>query len=226
MSGSERDLLAGEYALGTLEGEALTEAERLMATDHEFAREVIAWQNRLAPLSRLAQTSGPPADLWERIEATTSASAAPRDAAPRDNVVRLNRLWVWRAATTGSLALAACLAAFMLIRQPAPREIAVLAPPQGDAPVLIATVAPGGVLTVRPNGTISIPPDRDLELWSLAKGETLPKSLGVLPGGGRRLSAAVAPGTQLIVSLEPRGGSPTGQPTGPVLYAGTVVETN
>jgi anti-sigma-K factor RskA len=24
----------------------------------------------------------------------------------------------------------------------------------------------------------------------------------------------------LMVSLEPRGGSPTGQPTGPVLYAG------
>jgi anti-sigma-K factor RskA len=31
-------------------------------------------------------------------------------------------------------------------------------------------------------------------------------------------------GLQLLVSLEPRGGSPTGQPTGPVLYGGTLQE--
>jgi anti-sigma-K factor RskA len=28
---------------------------------------------------------------------------------------------------------------------------------------------------------------------------------------------------QLLVSLEPKGGSPTGLPTGPVMYAGEVV---
>jgi anti-sigma-K factor RskA len=36
-----------------------------------------------------------------------------------------------------------------------------------------------------------------------------------------RLSAPPATGTQFLVSLEPAGGSPTGQPTGPVLYEGT-----
>jgi anti-sigma-K factor RskA len=29
-------------------------------------------------------------------------------------------------------------------------------------------------------------------------------------------------GAQLLVSQEPKGGSPTGLPTGPVLYGGTI----
>ena len=54
----------------------------------------------------------------------------------------------------------------------------------------------------------------------LPQGETKPRSLGVLPPSGGSLAAPLAPNTQLLVSLEPKGGSPTGQPTGPVLYGG------
>jgi anti-sigma-K factor RskA len=79
---------------------------------------------------------------------------------------------------------------------------------------------------IQPSGAIAVPSDRDLELWALAKGETRPRSLGVLPASGRRLVAALAPDTQLLVSLEPRGGSPTGQPTGPVVYGGTITAVN
>jgi anti-sigma-K factor RskA len=32
-----------------------------------------------------------------------------------------------------------------------------------------------------------------------------------------------ANGTQLLISLEPLGGSPSGAPTGPVVYAGMLV---
>ncbi|HEX3992345.1 MAG TPA: hypothetical protein VHX39_14335, partial [Acetobacteraceae bacterium] len=56
--------------------------------------------------------------------------------------------------------------------------------------------------------------------WRRFAGETRPRSLGVLPASGIRMVDALTLGTQLLVSLEPRGGSPTGQPTGPVLYGG------
>ncbi len=161
----------------------------------------------------------PPADLWHRIEASTGAGSG-------DTVVQLStvrRVRFWQATTAGSLALAAALAAFMLVRQPAPPLMAVLAPMTGGAPVLIATAGPAGALTVRPSGAVSVPSDRDLELWALAEGETKPRPLGVLPASGRRLTAALAPNTQLLVSLEPRGGSPTGLPTGPVLYGGRLL---
>jgi anti-sigma-K factor RskA len=61
-----------------------------------------------------------------------------------------------------------------------------------------------------------------LELWALAAGAKAPAPLGVIPPAGKTVPPGVAEGTTLLVSLEPKGGSPTGKPTGPVLYAGTL----
>ena len=77
-----------------------------------------------------------------------------------------------------------------------------------------------------PDGVLAVPADRDLELWSLMRDDARPRSLGVLPMEGRRMKATLAPGTRLLVSLEPKGGSPTGQPTGPVLYGGAMPAVN
>jgi anti-sigma-K factor RskA len=56
-----------------------------------------------------------------------------------------------------------------------------------------------------------------------------PRSLGLIPASGiGRVRLPVPAGTALqnipalAVSLEPAGGSPTGLPTGPVLYTGAV----
>jgi len=217
----DRDLLAAEYVLGTLEGDEAQEAARLLRDDPAFAVAVRAWEARLVPLANTVPPVAPPPDLWDRISAATGAQAGGTD-----NVVSLalrRRMRVWQASTGVGLAIAASLAAFIVLRPvPAPR-VAVLAPLAGGVPVLVATAEPNGALNVRPNGTIAVPSDRDLELWALAAGETRPRSLGVLPAGGRQLVASLSPGTQLLVSLEPRGGSPTGQPTGPVLYGGRLV---
>jgi len=221
----DRNALAAEYALGILEGEERARAQRLMDTDPGFARLVDGWNQQLAPLARLAADAQPPADLWARID----ASVTPAEGAPvaRDNVVPLRRVRVWQATTGLSLAIAASLALFLVVRPPAdPTRMAVLAPMQGAQAVLVATLDPSGALTIRPNGTIAVPSDRDLELWSLAKGATRPTSLGVLPASGRQLAARLDADTQLLVSLEPRGGSPTGLPTGPVLYGGTLTAVN
>ena len=207
------DLLAGEYVLGTLDGDAAADAARLLATDPAFAAAVRAWEERLAPLAAAVPPVAPAPQLWDRIAATTTGA----DIVP---LVPRRRLRAWQAGTGVAFAVAASLAAFIVLREPALPRVAVLAPTAGGVPVLVATVAANGTLTVRPDGAIAVPGDRDLELWALAEGETRPRSLGVLPAGGRQLAAALAPGTQLLVSLEPRGGSPTGQPTGPVLYGG------
>lgn len=215
----DRDVLAAEYVLGTLEGEDAREAARLLRDDPAFAVAVRAWEARLAPLANAVAPISPPPDLWDRIAAATGA----------ETVVPLllrRRLRIWQASTGIALAIAASLAAFVILRPvPAPR-VAVLAPLSGGVPVLVATAEPNGTLSVRPNGTIAVPSDHDLELWALAAGETRPRSLGVLPAAGRQLVAALPPGTQLLVSLEPRGGSPTGQPTGPVLYGGRLTAMN
>ena len=208
----DRDLLAAEYVLGTLDGEAAAEAARLLATDAAFAAAVRVWEERLAPLAAAVPPVVPAPQLWDRIEATTTASVVP--------LSFRRRLRAWQAGTGVALAIAASLAAFIVLRTAPPPRVAVLVPITGGVPVLVATIGPNGVLSVRPDGTIAVPSDRDLELWALGNGETRPRSLGVLPAAGRQLVATLTPGTQLLVSLEPRGGSPTGQPTGPVLYGG------
>ena len=213
----DNDLLAAEYALGSLEGEERLTAEHLLATDAAFARSVAAWQQRLMPLASQVSPVAPPADLWQRIEANIPPSTTV-EVLPFRRRVRF-----WQGTTVAALAIAASLAAFIVLHQPRPREIAVLSPISGGAPLLIATAERNGDLIVQPTAPITIPGDRDLELWALPPGETKPRSLGLLPPSGRQLVAELAPSTQLLVSLEPKGGSPTGQPTGPVLYGGSLM---
>ena len=230
MSGTEeRDLLAAEYALGTLEGEERAMAERLLGTDSAFAAAVRRWETRLAPLAAHAAPVTPPAGLWARIAASTGTPIDAPTGTPTGEIVPLafrRRLRWWQAGTGAALAIAASLAAFIVLRPVPPTRVAVLAPIAGGTPVLLATESARGGLVIEPNGAITVPRDRDLELWALAKGDTRPRSLGVLPAAGTRLAVALAADTQLLVSLEPRGGSPTGQPTGPVLYGGHLTAAN
>jgi len=210
----DNDLLAAEYVLGSLEGEERRAAERLLVTDAAFAGSVAAWQQRLTPLAAQVSPVAPPADLWARIESGISPSTAG-EVLPFRRRVRF-----WQATTAGALAIAASLAAFIVLHQPRPQEIAILSPMSGGAPALTATIGRNGLLSVQPIGPITVPANNDLELWALPQGQTKPRSLGVLPPSGRQLVAELATNTRLLVSLEPKGGSPTGQPTGPVLYGG------
>jgi anti-sigma-K factor RskA len=210
------DLLAADYVLGSLEGEERRTAEHLLATSATFARSVAAWQQRLTPLAAQVSPVAPPADLWQRIEASVSQSSEAEILPFR------RRVRFWQGTTVAALAIAASLAAFVVLHQPEPQAIAVLSPTSGGTPMLIATTERSGVLMVQPTAPISVPADKDLELWALPQGAKQPRSLGVLPPAGRRLAVQLASDTQLLVSLEPKGGSPTGQPTGPVLYGGSL----
>jgi anti-sigma-K factor RskA len=72
---------------------------------------------------------------------------------------------------------------------------------------------------------------KSYELWLVSKQFPKPRSLGLV--GAREFTAGTAlaayqPDTiadaTFAVSLEPEGGSPTGEPTGPVLWSGTLIE--
>jgi anti-sigma-K factor RskA len=143
-------------------------------------------------------------------------------------------LWASLALWRG-LALAGFVTALALVVVlTAPRErpdqtlVAVLAG-QDAKPVMIASVDSGGrILRVRTVAPVDVAADRSLELWALPQGAN-PRSLGlVTPGAVVEIplagpaAATLAQVPALAISLEPRGGSPTGQPTGPVLYTGAI----
>jgi anti-sigma-K factor RskA len=83
-------------------------------------------------------------------------------------------------------------------------------------------------LTVKPLPGAAPPQGRDFELWALPPNAP-PQPLGVLARGSVARLPLPAPSGRLLadvpalaVSVEPPGGSPTGAPTGPVVYTGRI----
>ena len=124
----------------------------------------------------------------------------------------------------------------MALLKPAPESpqgvlVVVLAGQDAKPALLASTDRASRYLTVAAIAPIALASDRALELWMLP-GQGNPRSLGlvsaVAPGGIARVALpataeqALKDIPALAVSLEPAGGSPTGLPTGPVLYSGPV----
>lgn len=219
------DLLAAEHALG------LSDQSAREASDPDFARSVDTWRRRLDPL--LGTERAPPPHVWNSIVARLPANDAGVSDPARP----------WRFATFAASAAAAALLGVLVLRPdgeaptPAPvpqvatapaarMMVAALTPEQGSGTVTIAYDEREGRMTVTPVGMD--PDGRTPQLWVIpADGK--PRSLGVIaaadartmivPAGERTLLSG---GVTLAVSLEPEGGSPTGQPTGPVVMTGTM----
>jgi anti-sigma-K factor RskA len=141
------------------------------------------------------------------------------------------RITRWRLATAAATALAAGLAVFAFLgpwflqRDGAAEYLAVVNA-SGDLPPLIVRVdLARGELVVEPIG-IQPAPGKSHELWAVA-GNAKPVSLGLVTRDRRsiaQLGAAMRDKSiTLAVSVEPEGGSPTGQPTGPVVLTGKLV---
>jgi anti-sigma-K factor RskA len=85
--------------------------------------------------------------------------------------------------------------------------------------------ADGRAMVTKPITNVSLQADRALELWAVPP-QGAPRSLGLISAQGATVvkRGKVLDNTAaLAVSLEPSGGSPTGAPTGPVLYVGKLV---
>ena len=226
----ETELLIAEYVLGTLEPADRAALAREAETDPALRQVIDAWERYLAPLNGIGDPVAPPAALWPRIEASAWNPPAAQPAVPPAAVSRgvpdggLRGLRLWRGAAAAGFALAAVIAGIALLRPPpaAAPLVTALLPLGQQGPVFVAETMPDGGLSVRPVGALHVAPDRDLELWLLKDGDKAPTPLGLLRGDGVRLAAGTLPraGAKILVSLEPRGGSPTRLPTGPVLYGG------
>ena len=95
---------------------------------------------------------------------------------------------------------------------------------------LVSTNMDTGDMSIRAINAKAEAVDKAFELWMLpASGN--PRSLGLLPVGGLENELVLTPkllqilknAQGLAVSVEPKGGSPTGVPTGPVVYQAQLV---
>jgi anti-sigma-K factor RskA len=171
------------------------------------------------------------------------------------NVVQLSRrLKKWRGVAIVMQAIAALLVIYVAASQFYPGLIGLrgrgaeqqIAQAPGQLPARLVGVlqqdptSPAFLLTVDQQSRtlivrrVSAAPEqgRSYELWLTAKGASAPKSLGVV--GNDEFTQRPIPGNfdlatlrtaSYAVSLEPAGGSPSGVPTGPVLFTGNIVES-
>jgi anti-sigma-K factor RskA len=229
--------LAGEYALGTLDPAERMEFGQLLVRDPLAVKALSEWQERLVPLALTLPPVTPPLHLLARIEGTIAGVGVLPIAANDNRVAR------WRFGAIAA-ALVALIAGGLALRpgampSTAPQPNSVAQPialtsgvaaltAGGTTPALIVTHdSKTGQLKVIP---VNMPDDalHSFELWAI-KGKAAPKPMGLIdprkPGAQLpRMNAD--DDVTLAVSLEPVGGSPTGLPTGPVLYSGKLVPTS
>ena len=232
--------LAAEFALGTLRGRARQRLRRWIAQELALADAVRDWELRLAPLAVAAVPVQPPARVWRAIEERLDGDA--RTAAPPGLWANLG-FWRNLGLVASGVATGLLVAVGVISpKAPAPQPVvikvpssemaatylAVLSDAKTQKPMLIVSAGRSShdlwVKTLDPSIHL---PDRSLELWALPPGQA-PKSLGVIARSEKMTALklvavadqALAEVPALAVSLEPPGGSPTGAPTGPVLYTG------
>ena len=218
------DALSGEYLLGTLRGAARRRYERALRDEPRVAQRLKYWQGVFTPRYSTMIEVQPSAQSWARLERTLGL-ARYRTPWYRSTAF----LGAWAAASTAALVLGVALQ----VMRPAPQitptvEIARLAGKSGE-PVVIAALTPDqSMLELRAVRAVLAGPAQSYELWLIPAEGGNPISLAVLGSLDARFAVPPAQagrlraGAKLAVSLEPAGGSPTGAPTGPVLWAGDI----
>jgi anti-sigma-K factor RskA len=215
-----REALAAEYVLGTLQGPARRRFERLMAARPEWRREVELWSTRLAALAAGVPSREPPRSVWAAIQSRVR---------PRERVRTPLRWWKALAAASTLAAIVLAIALVAVPEQVLPPHTAVLKDADARAGWLVSfSRRPGEPAEIRVAAeAVQAIAGRAFELWVLPGAGAAPISLGLLPDRGEarlpvrtEIAALLTPGAALAVSVEPPGGSPTGQPTGPVTYQG------
>ena len=215
------DLLAAEYVVGLLTSEEMHAVEAEAIANPALAASIMSWQARLHPMTEAVPPVPPPAEVWQRLEAAIGPVRASEPLPPRPRW-RWGSASAWRGALIGAVCTAAIGGAILVPKRwTSPPEVAALLSPDDADPAYKVEMSADGIATVvaiNPNAGL----DRSLQLWTL-DGAT-PVSLGLLPLRGRfQVNRKLVPGAKLLVSEEPKGGSKTGSPTGPVVYQGRLI---
>jgi anti-sigma-K factor RskA len=216
------DMQIAEFVLGTLPADERAALQARRERDPALEARILEWEERLAGMANEVEPVTPGPDLFARIE---------RALGQDDNqvVVLRRQLNRWRWSTAVASAAAMVLVAVMAF-QPAPEQapesfVAVFQHDDQQPAFLLTVDLESRQLNIRPV-TAEPRPDKSYQLW--IKADELgpnPRSVGVLGDQFELDRAALKQyDPDLLreatfgISVEPPGGSPTGQPTSPAIH--------
>ena len=228
------NLRYAEYVLGVLDADARAAVAQEVQTTDEAAAAVALWQRRLMPLTDSILSVPPAPYVWARIHDDLQLDA-PARAVQRKGLWNNLALWHW--VGLGASAVAVAL-------------VAVVATPNRETTPVVVASAGYMVSTIQQNnGVIGWTATMDLDRGRMVVVPAAPAAfasghapeLWLIPAGGKPISvgmitpdapttialdpsllAKLGPTAALAVSVEPVGGSPTGQPTGAVIAKGAI----
>ncbi|MBK0327304.1 anti-sigma factor [Rhodobacteraceae bacterium F11138] len=223
---SEEDrALAGEYALGLLDAEAVRAFEARLVSEPALRAAYADWADSFAQLADTIEPVEPPAHVRKAIDARLFGTTASRG--------RGGFGWIgWLLGAGVAAALAFVLLTPDGFDPPGPALTAQIASEDGAMRIAAAWDAQTGELRLTRQQGDGPPANRSQELWLIAAGEgSVPVSLGVLPAVENISVAVPEPlrqilaGGTLAITDEPPGGSPTGQATGPIVAIGPITSS-
>lgn len=232
-------IVAGEYALGVLEGAELAAARRLLLADLEFANAVEWWEHRLGAMAEAIEQYSPSANVWRGIEARLGEQDGGTDVALMAARPRGPSGWSIATALAGLGAAAAALLLVLSVPatiEPLPADKAAVPSEQFVAQLQDAETGRRLASIIDPrNARLSLTitgleadAGQTPELWVIPEGGA-PVSLGAIPQTGsfaRNLSteeqALLVAGATLAVTFEEDSGQRHATPTMPILLAGAL----
>jgi anti-sigma-K factor RskA len=231
---NDDDLRYAEYVLGVLDADARAAVAQDIERSPAAAAAVAEWERNLLPLAEDVADVAPAPYVWARIRDALKLNAPAREA-PRKGLWNNLPLWHWIGIGASAVAIASVI--FIVIPpRPSPAPVSVAAGYmvsniQQDNGVTgwTATIdLQNAQMVVVPAGPTAFERGRAPELWLIPAGQK-PISVGmILPDKPTTLTldpallSRLGPTALLAVSVEPIGGSPTGQPTGAVIAKGAI----
>ena len=244
--------LAGEYVLGVLDAAQRSDVQSRLQTDTALAGDVQAWETRLMPLLEEVAMADVPGYVWGRIcdalgmQPVRPVTPARGVSGSEAKTSFWESLGFWRGVSGLAMASVGVLAIALMSQKPTIIEVPVEVPapvvtPAPAQPGLVSTLAEDngnagfvaavdrdtGILTVTPLMAAPVD-DRVQELWVIPNGQK-PISLGLLDASkpqARKLPAnllaSVSTEAIFAVTLEPPGGAPGGNPSGPIIAKGAI----
>lgn len=219
MNTQENDaLLAAEYVLGVVDDATRAQLAQRLASDADFARQVVGWQKAFSGVDVTTQDVTPAPEVWRAIERDLNVHVLPlrRKPGPASWLG-----WAIAAALAGVLV-------FNYVNKPEQplimQPVAVLSGAQPGQQFVVSMSKSASMIEVSALN-VTLPEAKSLQLW-LIKGTDAPRSLGLITRQNRnafRLSAdALESPSVLAISLEPVGGSKQAGPSGPVIFQGKI----
>jgi anti-sigma-K factor RskA len=224
-----RDLICAEYVLGTLQGRTRKQFAKILNKDIQLQKQVVGWEERFVPMVAALPDIEPPAYILKNLVRKIGANETAK-------VSFWSKLEFWRTFGLTAAALAvALMVAFILpkdkVEVPSQAQAVAMLNDGKSQPAWFATISGDRKnISIKTIQTNAISAEQSYELWMIPNNKQAPVSLGLVSMSGETkiiLDEAkqkiISNSAALAISLEPKGGSPTGAPTGPVLFVGALV---